>query len=284
MARFYTPPDDSTPGPTGPEGPAGPAGADGETPDLSSYTGDILPALDNTYVLGNSSYRWKSISVGDGTIYITDAVTENEAALTIEDGVFFIDGIAQAQLPNIQVTNLTFADNSVQTTAAVAQVNSDWDATSGLAEILNKPDIASEAAPTETSFTVNGGTLGTPLAFNGDPLFSGTYVKTGPIVHFQIQVDMDNITNFGTGQYYVDLPFPAKYGYKFREGCLHDISTTRDYEMGGHVYAGESRLALTSMDTQSSKVFDIPFTYNHPITLTTADNFHISGTYIAEPL
>jgi hypothetical protein len=75
---------------------------------------------------------------------------------------------------------------------------------------------------TETSFTVNGGTLGTQPTFNGDPLFSGTYVINGPMVHFQIQVDMDNITNFGTGQYYVDLPFPAKYSYHFRDACLHD--------------------------------------------------------------
>jgi hypothetical protein len=134
----------------------------------------------------------------------------------------------------------------------------------------------------ETAFLVNGGALGTQPTFNGAPMFSGTYIKNGPLVHFQIQVDMDNITNFGTGQYYVDLPFPAKYGYKFREGCLHDISINRDYAIGGHVYAGESRLTLGSTDTQSGTVFDIAFTHNSPVTLSTADNFHISGTYIAD--
>jgi hypothetical protein len=135
---------------------------------------------------------------------------------------------------------------------------------------------------TETSFTVNGGTLGTQPTFNGAPLFSGSYVKTGSLVHFQIQVDMDNITSFGTGQYYVDLPFPAKYGYKFREGCLHDISESRDYEIGGHVLLGESRLYLTSTDASGNTVFDIPFIQGSPITLSTSDNFHISGTYISE--
>jgi hypothetical protein len=39
-------------------------------------------------------------------------------------------------------------------------------------------------------------------------------------------------------------------------------------------------LLLTSMDTQGGTVFDIQFTYNHPITLNAADNFHVSGTYI----
>ncbi len=133
----------------------------------------------------------------------------------------------------------------------------------------------------ENSFTVVGGTSGTQPTFNGAPLFSGSYVKTGNLVHFEIQVDMDNITSFGTGQYYVDLPFPARCAYKFREGCLHDISATRDYEVGGHVSAGQSRLFLSSMDTQSGTVFDIPFTYNHPITLNVADNFHIAGSYIS---
>lgn len=139
-----------------------------------------------------------------------------------------------------------------------------------------------EHVPFQASFVVAGGTDGTAPTFTGAPLFSGSYVKVGNLVHFEIQVDMDNITSFGTGQFYVDLPFPAKYGYKFREGCLHDISATRDYEIGGHVNAGQSRVTLTSMDTQSGKVFDIPFTSSNPITLTTADNFHVSGTYIAE--
>jgi hypothetical protein len=137
----------------------------------------------------------------------------------------------------------------------------------------------SNAAPVETSFTVNGGTLGTQPTFDGAPLFSGTYVINGPMVHFQIQVDMDNITSFGTGQYYVDLPFPAKYGYQFKEGCLHDISSGKQYAIGGHVYAGQSQMALTFTNSAGQ---DEPFDYNSPVVLATTDNFHISGTYISE--
>lgn len=135
----------------------------------------------------------------------------------------------------------------------------------------------SNLASGEVSFTVNGGTLGTQPTFTGDPLFSGTYVKTGPLVHFQIQVDMDNITSFGTGQYYVDLPFPAKYGYQVREGCLHDISADRQYAIGGHVFAGQSRLNLFFTDSNGQ---DQEFDHNSPVTLAIADNFHVSGTYI----
>jgi len=131
----------------------------------------------------------------------------------------------------------------------------------------------------ETSFTVNGGSLGTQPTFDGAPLFSGSYVKTGPLVHFQIQVDMDNILTFGDGQYYVDLPFAAKYGYQFKEGCLHDISTGKQYAIGGHVYAGQSQLGLTFTNSAGQ---DELFDHNSPVTLSVADNFHISGTYISQ--
>jgi len=137
----------------------------------------------------------------------------------------------------------------------------------------------------ETSFEVAGGTTGTQPTFTGDPLFSGSYIRmSSNLVHFEIQVDFDNISNFGTGQYYVDLPFPAKHAYKFRDGCLHDISESRDFEIGGHVEAGESRLYLSSTDASGQTTFDSPFTATAPETLTTADNFHIAGTYIAEAL
>lgn len=136
--------------------------------------------------------------------------------------------------------------------------------------------------PGETPFTVQGGTLGTQPTFNGAPLFSGTYVKIGQMVHFQIQVDMDNITSFGTGQYYMNLPFASKYGYKFRDGCLHDISASRTYHISAHVYAGSDQITLFSTDSAGNRIYDFPFTQGEPITLTTADNFHIAGTYICE--
>jgi hypothetical protein len=135
----------------------------------------------------------------------------------------------------------------------------------------------------DTSFTVAGGTLGTQPTFTGAPLFTGSYVKTGPMVHFRIDVDFDNITSFGTGQYYLDLPFPAKYNYEFTAGCLHDISVPRDYPISGHVFAGESRMLLKSIDAQGNTAFAVPFTATSPVTLAVADNFHISGDYVADP-
>jgi hypothetical protein len=134
----------------------------------------------------------------------------------------------------------------------------------------------SDLKGTEVVFPVEGGTDGTQPTFSGAPLFSGSYTKIGNLVHFAIDVDMDNITSFGTGQYYVKLPFPAKRNYIVSDGCLHDISTNDEYSVLGHVVAGSDTLTLLSVASNGRQV---PFTHNVPVTLSTADNFHIAGTY-----
>lgn len=129
----------------------------------------------------------------------------------------------------------------------------------------------------DTPFVVNGGTTGTQPTFSGAPMFTGSYVKQGDSVTFRINVEMDNITNFGTGQYFVDLPFVSKYGILLRSGCLHDTSNSNQWSIAGHVFAGESRLTLWyTASTGQDELFD----HNSPITLEVADTFHVSGTYI----
>jgi hypothetical protein len=138
--------------------------------------------------------------------------------------------------------------------------------------------------PSEIDFAVEGGTLGTQPTFTGDPLFSGTYIKNGANqVHFQIQVDMDNITSFGTGQYYLKLPFPSKHEITFRDGCLHDgPAGGKSYHISGQVAAGSDTMTLWSTDRVASAIEDVPFTATSAFTLSTADNFHIAGNYIAQ--
>jgi hypothetical protein len=134
----------------------------------------------------------------------------------------------------------------------------------------------------EREYQLQGGTAGDQPTFNGDPLFSGHYVVLGDTVYFDIQVDFDNITSFGTGQYYVTLPFPAKYGVMFRDGCLHDADTGREYHISGHSAAGSDELQLFTTDRAGNRIFDFAFEQGEPITLTTADNFHITGMYIPD--
>jgi hypothetical protein len=137
---------------------------------------------------------------------------------------------------------------------------------------LDLKELTSKSVP----FTVAGGTLGTQPTFTGAPLFTGSYTKLGNLCHFQIDVDMDNITSFGTGQYYVNLPFPAEHNYLVSDGCLHDISASDQYAIMGHVVAGSNQLRLLSIASNGKHV---PFEHNVPVTLAVADNFHVAGTY-----
>jgi hypothetical protein len=140
--------------------------------------------------------------------------------------------------------------------------------------------VGTPAPLAEVTYTVTGGTTGTQPTFTGAPLFTGGYIKDGGLVHFRIDVDFDNITSFGTGQYYLTLPFQSKHNYQLSDGCLHDVSANREYPISGHVAAGSNQLFLQSIDAQGSTAFNVDFTYNQPVTLATADNFHVAGTYM----
>lgn len=136
--------------------------------------------------------------------------------------------------------------------------------------------VSTDLETVQVDFIPAGGTTGTQPTFSGPPMFSGTYTKIGSLVNFAIDVDMDNITSFGSGQYYMDLPFVSKRNYLFSDGCLHDISTGDEYAILAHISAGSNRIFLLATASNGRQV---PFEHNVPVTLSTADNFHIGGTY-----
>ena len=164
------------------------------------------------------------------------------------------------------VTNVSVTDNTVEVSITESDVQVQVSESNRQSE-----DIA---------YTIVGGSTGTQPTFSGDPLFTGSYTRTGALVHFQIQVEFDNITGFGTGQYYLDLPFTSKYNYQFSAGCLHHVSNSRTYPIFGHVVAGSKRVYLQSLDNQGTSTFQVDFTSTNPITLSTADNFHVSGMFV----
>lgn len=139
-----------------------------------------------------------------------------------------------------------------------------------------------DLATPEIVYQPQGGTLGTQPTFSGAPLITGSYILLGNLCHFQIQVDFDNITSFGTGQYQLTLPFVAARAYQFGDGCLHDISANRDYPIMSHVLPGSNEILLKSIDAQGNTAFNVPFTSTTPVTLATTDNFHVAGTYVIQ--
>ena len=141
-------------------------------------------------------------------------------------------------------------------------------------------DLTTALTPTEQSYAVQGGTTGAVQPqFNGDPLFSASYIQNGDLLFFRINVLMTNILDFGIGQYYMTLPFASKYDVVFRDGHIVDSSSGKTYGISAHAEANSNTMILSYT---ASTGRDEEFTSTSPITLTTADHFQISGTYIPQ--
>lgn len=134
-------------------------------------------------------------------------------------------------------------------------------------------------SPIPEAFTPTGG--GTGVVVTG-PAFFGRYTLIGNLCYFSYQVVFTNISNFGTGQYFMNLPFPTLKPLLTRNGCLHDTSSGAQFHISGHAVAGATQMDLFSSDKVGSSVQDVPFAQGTPLTLTTADTFHIEGFYEAD--
>jgi hypothetical protein len=173
-------------------------------PDVSGfvpYTGattDVDLGVNNiytnkVYLLDEANDNHGSIHYSDGDFHIEDA--DGHKLLVIEDGFMQLH-LTDTIQSNLFTTSLTqtrdhYLPNQSGTIALTsdipaAQVNSDWNATSGVAQILNKPTIPSIAGlvPETRTLTINGTTqdlsanrtftIATGLTVGTTPITSGT--------------------------------------------------------------------------------------------------------------
>jgi hypothetical protein len=78
--------------------------------------GDLIPAIDNTYSLGTSTFRWKSLQLGPGTLWIQDSAenSAHQVGLTVNAGALLLDGADSLRIGNIRLTptGLTSIDSA----------------------------------------------------------------------------------------------------------------------------------------------------------------------------
>jgi Collagen triple helix repeat (20 copies) len=94
-------------GATGATGATGAQGAPGLCTgmvSLTAITGDMIPSVDNQFSLGTSSFRWKGLQLGPGTLFIQDTVSGKQAGLTVTDGSLLIDGADSLRIGNVRLT------------------------------------------------------------------------------------------------------------------------------------------------------------------------------------
>lgn len=141
------------------------------------------------------------------------------------------------------------------------------------------PAFGDAAGITTKIYSYNPVWSGTGLTFTGTPA-TGSYVKIGNFILVQIDVLFTTVTNFGTGQYSLTIPFASKYHTDVFGGSIHDVNATVDhYSIKGHLSPSSSSMTVWNLKSSAQ---DEPFDHNSPFVLTTNDKFHMSFSYICQ--
>lgn len=121
---------------------------------------------------------------------------------------------------------------------------------------------------------------GTGLTYTNTPT-TGSYIKIGNLVTVQIDVLFTTVTNFGTGQYSLTLPFPSKYHTDVYGGSIHKITNQGidHYSLKGHLSDNSSTFSIWAIGSNAA---DQPFDNSSPVNIDTDDRFHMSFSYICE--
>jgi len=139
------------------------------------YDHNIVPLEDNTFTLGSPEYRWQSIHVGPGTLFITDQTLGTDAGLTVDNGVLLINGANQ-----LQVGQLKFVDNTIESTTG--EIDIEIGAIESTADlVLNRNTVMATGKTfnlgSNANVKITGGSNGQSLTTDGAGNLSWTTVS-----------------------------------------------------------------------------------------------------------
>lgn len=123
---------------------------------------------------------------------------------------------------------------------------------------------------TWTSYTPAWTSTGTQPSL-GNGTLTGSYVRIGDTVSFQMLLTIGSTTSIGTGTYALSLPFTT--GAPLLATALIDNGATTAYPAIGAAASGLSTFGLWVCSTNAAVAYNAPFTF--------AAGYHIavSGTY-----
>jgi len=248
---------------------------------LSAYSGVNVQSsaefgLTTNKIITTSNGATDNIKIGDDA-YIGDGNIANNIAVigqqdATQGGVVF--GSNETEQISTDGSNLNIeADNDIILYPGSSYAYLGAPTVGGETRIATRGYVDALGTTTST-YTPNW--TGTGLAYTGNPAV-GSYIKIGNLVSFNIKVTLTNVTNFGTGQYSLTLPFAPISDYVFRDGGFHDTSNGNHHAIAADAEDGTVQMTLWH---PGSSARDIAFDHNTPLTIATADYFYISGTYI----
>lgn len=136
----------------------------------------------------------------------------------------------------------------------------------------------------------------TGLTYTGSglthPAYESYYARVGHLVTFNIKCVMSTVTNFGTGQFKLELPFaPIPTAANHFSAWVWVNPALPADELNGHVQMVADHLPGNSVldlhwlkeTTASPKpLIESLLVQGTPVTLTQASVLYVNGTYIAE--
>ena len=134
----------------------------------------------------------------------------------------------------------------------------------------------------------------TGLTFTGTgathPTYNSYYIKQGRLVSFVIEVNLSTVTNFGTGQYKLQLPFTPAVGFNHFSGwAWADPNVDPDTGTGHTIINADTAGVTNVLDLHylksaggaNSPIREGFFVQGTPVTLTTISKIYVNGTYIS---
>jgi hypothetical protein len=153
---------------------------------------------------------------------------------------------------------------------------------------------ASGTSGLETSSRYTPTFTATGLTFTGTgathPTYNSYYVKAGKLVSFAIEVNLSTVTNFGTGQYKLQLPFTPAVGFNHFTGWAWADPNVDPDTGTGHTIINADTAGVTdvldlhylkSAGGANSPIREGLFIQGTPVTLSTISKIYINGTYIS---
>lgn len=150
-----------------------------------------------------------------------------------------------------------------------------------------QPALPPAAVRYSPTFSATGMTFtGTGTTY---PTYNSYYVKFGQMVSFWIAVDLSTVTNFGTGQYKLQLPVAPLAGTSNHFHSWLWVDPTENPDTAGHhILVADHPSGSSTLDMHYIKsgpanqaVIEQQFKQGAPDTLTTASRFYVNGTYIS---
>jgi hypothetical protein len=133
----------------------------------------------------------------------------------------------------------------------------------------------------------------TGLTFTGSgatyPTYNSNYVKNGRMVSFNIEVNLSTVTNFGTGQYKLQLPFTPQFGFNHFSGWIWADPNVDPDTGTGHTILNADTAGITDVldlhylkqsGGANSPIREGLFLQGTPVTLSTISKIYVNGTYI----